>query len=100
MTPNLIIKPRRVSEYRQNYFDAASRDEFGGQYAPSPDTTARGVRIRILTSSQGDHVLAYFKSRRTMSSNFTRLRPFTCHRPVIPGFASSKRRLCQKPYAF
>ena len=42
-----------------------------------------------------DHVVAYLRSRRTMSSNGSRLRPPTCQSPVIPGFASSKRRRCQ-----
>ena len=41
--------------------------------------TARGVRIRILMSSQGDHDVAYCRSSRTISSNLTRLRPLTCH---------------------
>src|SRR5580692_254990 len=65
------------------------------QYAPSPNTTATGVRSRIFRSIHGDQVLAYRKSRRTMSSNLIRLRPFTCHSPVIPGLASSTRRRCQ-----
>src|SRR5713101_4000749 len=69
------------------------------QYAPSPEKTACGVRRRILRSSQSDHVVAYLRSRRTMSSNGIRLRPFTCQSPVIPGCTSSKRRRCQMSYA-
>ena len=61
--------------------------------------TARGVRSRMLTSIHGDQDLAYRRSRRTISSNFTRLRPFTCQRPVIPGFASSTRPRCHRSYA-
>ena len=34
-----------------------------------------------------------------MSSNVVRLRPFTCHRPVMPGFASSTRRQCHGLYS-
>ncbi len=64
------------------------------QYAPSPLITARGVRIRILKSSQGDQDVAYRRSSRTISSNLTRLRPLTCHNPVIPGLTSNTRRRC------
>src|SRR6266850_362938 len=66
-----------------------------GQQAPFPAMTAFGVCQRIFKSSHGELWRAYRKSRRTMSSNPTRLRPSTCHSPVIPGFASNNRRRCQ-----
>ena len=43
-------------------------------------------------SVQADGFLAYRRSSRTMSSKVVRLRPLTCHNPVMPGFASSTRR--------
>ena len=57
----------------------------------------RGVLKRILMSSHTDHDLAYSRSRRTISSNGTLLRPPTCHKPVMPGLTASKRRLCHTP---
>ena len=64
------------------------------QYAPSPARTAPGVRTRIFMSSHSDHVMAYCKSSRTMSSNVVLLRPVTCHSPVMPGLTSRRRRRC------
>src|ERR1700676_835983 len=64
------------------------------QYAPEPLITAIGVISSIFKSSQSDQVVAYLRSNRTISSNFTWLRPITCHSPVIPGFASRIRLRC------
>src|SRR5579863_4921930 len=64
------------------------------QYAPEPLITAAGVISRIFRSSQSDHEVAYLKSSRTISSNFTVLRLVTCHKPVMPGFASRILRRC------
>src|ERR1700726_1492397 len=64
------------------------------QYAPSPENTARGVCSRIFRSDNGEQVFEYCRSRRTISSKVVLLRPRTCHRPVIPGLASNKRRRC------
>src|SRR5260221_372320 len=61
--------------------------------------TALGVFHRIWTSSHRDQPRAYCRSRRTMSSKRTRLRPSTCHRPVIPGLISRTRRRCHTSYS-
>ena len=37
-------------------------------------------------SVQSEWLLAYRRSRRTISSNVVRLRPVTCQSPVMPGF--------------
>src|SRR5438309_4489262 len=68
------------------------------QQAPFPEMTAAGVARRILMSVQSDRVLAYRRSRRTISSKVVRLRPATCQSPVIPGLASRIRRRCQGLY--
>src|SRR5437870_597152 len=68
------------------------------QQAPFPEMTAAGVARRILRSFQRERVLAYRRSRRTISSKVVRLRPATCHSPVIPGLASRTRRRCQGLY--
>ena len=49
-------------------------------------------------SVHSECVLAYRRSRRTISSNVVRLRPLTCQSPVMPGFASSTRRRCHGWY--
>ncbi|MGO9844914.1 MAG: hypothetical protein ACLPZF_27510 [Candidatus Acidiferrales bacterium] len=53
------------------------------------------ARARIFRSSQRDQARAYLRSKRTISSNWVRLRPSTCHNPVIPGLISNTRRRCQ-----
>src|SRR2546428_1132789 len=68
------------------------------QQAPFPEMTAAGVARRILISVQSERVLAYRRSRRTISSKVARLRPPTCQSPVIPGLASKTRRRCQGRY--
>src|SRR2546425_6701390 len=68
------------------------------QQAPFPEITAAGVIRRILISVQSERVLAYRRSRRTISSKVVRLRPATCQSPVIPGLASKTRRRCQGRY--
>ena len=68
------------------------------QQAPFPVIMAAGVARRILMSDHRDMVLAYRKSRRTISSKVVRLRPATCQRPVMPGLASNTRPLCQGLY--
>src|SRR3954463_8741196 len=60
--------------------------------------TALGVASRILISAHNEIERAYRRSRRTISSNVVRLRPVTCHSPVIPGLASSTRRQCHGLY--
>src|SRR5207249_7253915 len=69
------------------------------QQAPFPEMTAAGVARRILMSVQSERVLAYRRSRRTISSKVVRLRPATCQSPVIPGLASRIRRQCQGLYS-
>src|SRR5881296_260022 len=69
------------------------------QQAPFPEMTAAGVARRILRSFQRERVLAYRRSRRTISSKVVRLRPATCQSPVIPGLASTSRRRCQSLYS-
>src|SRR2546426_8818631 len=68
------------------------------QQAPFPEITAAGVIKRILISVQSERVLAYRRSRRTISSKVVRLRPATCQSPVIPGLASKTRRRAQGRY--
>src|SRR5690349_3085973 len=68
------------------------------QQAPFPAITAPGVASRIFTSFQSEQLRTYRRSRRTISSNVVRLRPSTCHNPVMPGLASSTRRQCQGLY--
>ena len=55
--------------------------------------TARGPCARKLQVQPQRLALNVSKSIRTISSKLTRLRPRTCHRPVIPG-AAAGRRLC------
>ena len=66
------------------------------QQAPLPEITAPGVASRILMSVQSEQVLAYRRSRRTISSNVVRLRPGHLpeagdpglgveHAPAVPG---------------
>src|SRR5712691_7097947 len=69
------------------------------QQAPFPAMTAAGVWSRILMSVHSERVRAYRRSRRTISSKVVRLRPVTCHSPVIPGFASTTRRQCHGLYS-
>src|SRR5215469_17592342 len=69
------------------------------QYAPSPSNTALGVCAKILMSSHNDQPRAYRRSRRTISSNPTLLRPLTCHSPVSPGLISRTRRRCHTSYS-
>src|SRR5262245_62098596 len=68
------------------------------QHAPFPEMTAAGVASRILRSVERDRILAYRRSRRTISSKVVRLRPVTCQSPVSPGLASTTRRRCQRLY--
>ena len=64
-----------------------------------PTIPPPGCAVRIFKSSQSDCLRAYCKSSRTISSKRVRLRPFTCHRPVIPdalratGGGATRRRL-------
>src|SRR5260370_4073382 len=78
--------------------DVGRDAEVFAHWAPFPEMTAAGVSRRILTSVQRERVLAYRRSRRTISSNVVRLRPATCQSPVTPGLASRARRRCQDSY--
>src|SRR5262245_48811306 len=63
-------------------------DHLDAYHAPFPPRTAAGVRKRMSRSVHSDRVRAYWRSSRTISSNVVRLRPLTCHSPVMPGMAS------------
>ena len=61
--------------------------------APSPLTTTRTVRSKILISSPTLHFFIYSVSSRTTSSkSVILLLPLTCHIPVTPGLIASRAR--------
>src|ERR1700693_1944941 len=68
-TPNLMTPSRRslgAGSFRSgcgSWLAGCSTVDIQSllQYAPSPNTTATGVRIRIFTSIQGDQVFSYRK---------------------------------------
>lgn len=92
--PNVRSSNRRktvqLKPIRKRSFTSGMGVSF--QCAPPAPKTANGVCSRIFRSSHGDHVRAYCRSRRTISSKPERLRPLTCHNPVIPGFTSRTLR--------
>src|ERR1700730_15323984 len=61
-------------------------------HIPLPCSIAGRVRSRIPISPTSDQSSMYSISSCTICSNDNRLRPLTCHSPVIPGAASSRCR--------
>ncbi len=88
----LGVRPELVDLIRgRESDDAAADDQDPRQCAPSIFSTTGIVRIRIATSFQIAHRRRYaVSSRITSSKSVMRLRPFTCHGPVMPGFMSKR----------
>ena len=88
----LGVRPELVDLIRgREPDDTAANDQDPRQCAPSIFSTTGIVRIRIATSFQIAHRRRYaVSSRITSSKSVMRLRPFTCHGPVMPGFMSKR----------
>src|SRR5947209_60730 len=62
------------------------------QKPPSPNSTTRTVRASVRRYSVVERFQIQHRSISTISSKSTRLRPITCHRPVIPGLTERRER--------